>query len=171
MENQLNSTSDKHLSRNRPKCARCQNHSLKIDLRGHKRYCMYQNCDCSKCDLTVKRQKIMAQQTSFRRATISDETRMLCDGEMFPTNIVSQKLPHLNLQLESYNVCQRDSHVNQQLQQPNLPENFHQTSSAGDPVGGGHGQIENYGFHSNGKRFFKNSNFIFNFENSQKETV
>ena len=156
MENQLNSTSNNYSSRNRPKCARCQNHGVKIDLRGHKRYCKYQQCNCVKCDMTVKRQKIMAQQTSFRRATFSDETRMLCEGEVLPVSFNAQNLREHNLRHESYNVCQGDSQVHRQLQQSNFQENFYQTSFVEEPkpIARSHGQFENYDYHSNGKGHF-----------------
>lgn len=67
-----------------PNCARCRNHSLKIGLKGHKRYCKFRNCVCERCILTVERQQIMARQTAARRAQTMDEQRLLIDGEVAP---------------------------------------------------------------------------------------
>ncbi|XP_055921219.1 protein doublesex isoform X3 [Eupeodes corollae] len=77
-----------------PNCARCKNHGLKINLKGHKRYCKYRCCNCEKCRLTSDRQKIMALQTSWRRAQAQDEARSLLMGEVPPIRPVSSFLHH-----------------------------------------------------------------------------
>lgn len=56
------------VKRTPPNCARCKNHGVKNILSGHKRYCLYLECKCSKCLSTVERQRAMAKNTAYRRA-------------------------------------------------------------------------------------------------------
>ncbi|CDW52870.1 DM domain containing protein [Trichuris trichiura] len=57
-------------SRN-PKCARCGVHNRQAEpppLKGHKKVCPYQHCNCYKCQLVTQRRSVMARQIHLRRS-------------------------------------------------------------------------------------------------------
>ncbi|CAL8145360.1 unnamed protein product [Orchesella dallaii] len=85
-----------------PNCALCQNHGSVVRTKGHKRFCPWRECSCSKCNFTKYRRHVVASQIAVRRAMIEDQEREREMTEVKVENHVSSNKQELPKQSVSF---------------------------------------------------------------------
>lgn len=75
-----------------PKCARCRNHGMVNSLKGHKHFCQWKNCNCSRCQVVVERQRITASRVaSLRQQRKLNDTGFKRSGLRFHDNLSTNR--------------------------------------------------------------------------------
>lgn len=78
--------------RNFQNCARCRNHGIKNILRGHKKSCVFKQCNCDKCLATKDRQSFIAREIAMHRYEIKNQSETNGDVSMgLKLNLVRSK--------------------------------------------------------------------------------
>lgn len=67
-------------------CSRCRNHGLKLNVRGHKRVCLYADCHCNECQL-----QIIANSASLKERKMQRK----CDEKTKPIKKGRKRLKNL----------------------------------------------------------------------------
>lgn len=75
-------------------CVNCRNHSLKESITGHKKNCLYKNCQCGKCVLNQHVKTISLQERKFHKL-IENEVKKARDMEKLVEEIDADQLSYI----------------------------------------------------------------------------
>ncbi|XP_011878197.1 PREDICTED: uncharacterized protein LOC105567720 isoform X2 [Vollenhovia emeryi] len=78
-----------------PKCGRCYVHKKIVALKGHKRYCQFQNCYCTACFYFLRQQRLSADKIAMKRACDLSREKKLHPDEVMPLDISPLPAPLL----------------------------------------------------------------------------
>lgn len=78
------------------RCARCRNHSLRVQLKGHKRKCPFRHCKCASCNLITMRRNILVEEASILKKEEASNTLLsvsaISNGQHTGKHVLSSSL-------------------------------------------------------------------------------